>query len=413
MSRYLDWFISFRFKQGRHGRLVSLISFISTLSIALGVIVIIVGLSAMNGFERELRQRILSVIPHAEFYSRTGKLTDWQGIANQLLQDKHVLSADPYVSFTGLLENGTTIKPIVVKGIENSKPYPATSLFNFVEGDGLEQFTHDPHSIIIGKGLADQLNVKKGQSITLIIPEINEQHQLKTPKRITVKVAGILTLSGNLGFKFALIHLKAAQSYRHLGDSVTGLMITVDEVFSANSLAINALKSVPIQLQLNSWEYEYGYMYRDIQMIRSIMYLAMLLVIGIACFNIVSTLVITVKDKQADIAILKTLGGTNQLIRNVFLYYGLITGLVGGSIGVIIGSILAVNLSVIVVFFETLMGHHFLDSQIYFIDFIPSALHASDVLAVFVTTLILSLLASYYPAKRACRIDPAVILSNN
>lgn len=413
MTIFLDCFIGIRFKRGRRrGSLISLISIISTLSIALGMIVLIVGLSAMNGFERELRNRILSVIPHAEFYSQTGTVSNWQNISNQLMNAKHIISVAPYISFTGLLENGNKLSAVLVKGINIKKEPTISSLPNFVSKEGWKKFAHNQDAIILGKGLAKHLNVQQGDWLTLLVPDINN-HQLKSLKRIRVEVAGILSLSGNLGHKFVLISLQSAQRYMHIGDSVTGLMANVDDVFNAHQLAMAAASQITKTLSFSSWEYEYGYMYRDIQMVRSIMYLAMALVIGISCFSIVSTLVIAVKDKQGDIAILKTLGAPNQLIRNVFLYYGFISGITGSVIGCTIGAVIALNLSYIVEFIQSIIGQKFLDGQIYFVDFIPSELHFSDIFAVFITTMVLSLIASYYPARRACKIDPARVLNNN
>lgn len=414
MMRFLSLFIGLRFKQGRRrARLVSLISFISTFSIALGMIVLIVGLSAMNGFERELRQRILSVIPHAEFSVVNGAMSDWKRVAEILENEPHILSAAPYVSFTGLLENGSKLNAVFVKGVDVNKEKKISTLLKYVPKNEWRRFEQSSDTILIGKGLAERLGVKAGEWLTLLIPEKEQNHQLKSPKRVRIQVAGILALSGTLGNKFAFIHLTAAQKYTHMSDSVTGVAVNVDNPLNAYLYANQAAEKSVLPLHVNSWEYDSGYMYRDIQMIRSIMYLAMILVIGISCFSIVSTLIIAVKDKQSDIAILKTLGASDRLIRGIFLSYGGIAGLIGSGIGALSGMLIALNLSPIMAFIETLLGHKFLDGNIYFIDFMPSELRMGDVAVVFITTLLLSLVASYYPARRACRVDPAKILSHN
>lgn len=414
MMRFLGFFIALRFKQGRrHASLVSLISFVSTFSIALGMIVLIVGLSAMNGFERELRQRILSVIPHAEFSVVNEAMSDWESVAEALENEPHILSAAPYVSFTGLLENGSKLNAVFVKGVDVNREKKISILPKYVPKNEWRQFEQSSDTILIGKGLAERLRVKTGDWLTLLIPEKEQNHQLKSPKRVRIQVAGILTLSGTLGNKFAFIHLAAAQQYAHLGDSVSGVAVNVDNPLNAYLYAKQAAEKSVLPLNVNSWEYDSGYMYRDIQMIRSIMYLAMILVIGISCFSIVSTLIIAVKDKQSDIAILKTLGASDRLILGIFLSYGGMSGLIGSGIGALSGMLIALNLSPLMAFIETLLGHKFLDGHIYFIDFMPSELHISDVAVVFITTLLLSLVASYYPARRACRVDPAKILSYN
>lgn len=413
MMRFLHLFIAMRFKQGRRrGSLVSLISFISTFSVALGMIVLIVGLSAMNGFERELRARILAVIPHAEFSSPSGRLVRWHFVKHSLEQMDHMQSVTPYISFTGLLENKQQLSAVLVKGVSASDEEKSSSLPNYIKGDGWQHFKNSRNGILIGAGLAKRLRVKEGEFVTLLIPAKAQQH-LKSPGRVRLKVVGVINLSGNLGNKFALIPIKAAQEYTAMGDSVTGVAVQVDDPFHAYNYASAAAQHLAIPLNLSSWEFEYGYMYRDIQMIRSIMYLSMILVIAISCFSIISTLIIAVKDKQKDIAILKTLGASDWHITRIFLCYGGLTGLIGSSIGTISGSLIALNLSKLFAFIETLVGHKFLDGNIYFIDFMPAELHLNEIVFVFMTTFVLSLFASYYPAKRACQIDPACRLHPN
>jgi lipoprotein-releasing system permease protein len=208
-----------------------------------------------------------------------------------------------------------------------------------------------------------------------------------------------------------MVPLADAQQYQDMCSSVTGIDIKVNDVFAAQKLVHDAGEVTQAYVYISSWIGTYGYMYRDIQMVRAIMYMAMVLVIGVACFNIVSTLVMAVKDKSSDIAILRTLGAKDGLIRAVFIWYGLLAGLVGSVAGVVIGVIAAFQLTNIVNFLQKLTGHQFLSGDIYFIDFLPSEVHWLDVAGVLVTALILSLLASWYPARRASRIDPARVLS--
>jgi lipoprotein-releasing system permease protein len=220
-----------------------------------------------------------------------------------------------------------------------------------------------------------------------------------------------LQLSGQLDHAFAMIPMEDAQQYLDMGSSVTGIAIKVKDVFNANTLVRNAGEVTNSYVYIKSWIGKYGYMYRDIQMIRAIMYLAMVLVIGVACFNIVSTLVMAVKDKSSDIAVLRTLGAKDGLIRAIFVWYGLLAGLLGSVIGAVIGVVASLQLTAIIRVIEKMIGHQFLSGDIYFIDFLPSELHALDVVYVLVTALVLSLLASWYPARRASNIDPARVLS--
>lgn len=248
--------------------------------------------------------------------------------------------------------------------------------------------------------------------MSLLIPVASGSNQLKPPKRVRLQVVGILELSGSLSNNVALIPLTDAQKLLDIGDSVTSVVVNVNHVYQANQIISQAALNLDQNLMFTSWEYSFGFMYRDIQMIRQIMYLAMIVVIGVACFNIVSTLVIAVKDKQRDIAILKTLGATNQLIKHIFIWYGVISGLIGSLMGVILGVVLAWQLSNIMAVIESIIGYKLLNGHIYFIDFLPSEIHLLDVVIVFITAMLLSLIASYYPAKRACKIDPARILNS-
>lgn len=244
-----------------------------------------------------------------------------------------------------------------------------------------------------------------------MIPNNDGQNRLMQPKRIRLQVAGILQLSGMLDHSLALVPLADAQRYLEMGDSVSGIALKMSDPFKAVSLVRSAGEVTHSYVYIRNWISTYGYMYHDIQMIRAIMYLAMILVIGVACFNIVSTLVMAVKDKSSDIAVLRTLGAGNRLIRSVFIWYGLLAGLAGSIAGVIVGVSGALNLTAIIRALEKVTGHHFLSGDIYFIDFLPSELHWLDVWSVLVTAILLTLLASWYPARRASRIDPARVLS--
>lgn len=409
----LSLITAIKFRKGRRkSGMVSLISIISTLSIAIGIAALIIGLSAMNGFERELNNRVLSVVPHGQFYSPYGNLDNWRQIQEELKGDDNIVSTAPLVSFTGLIENGSKLGAVEIQGVDPKQENSISALPNYVLNDKWQSFESDNQQIIVGAGLAQRLSIKEGSWVSLLIPVSSSSNQLKPPKRVRLQVAGILELSGSLSNNIALIPLTDAQKLLDIGDSVTALMVNVNQVYQANKIIAQATLHIEESLSFTSWEYSFGFMYRDIQMIRQIMYLAMIVVIGVACFNIVSTLVIAVKDKQRDIAILKTLGATNQLIKHIFIWYGVISGLIGSLMGVILGVVLSWQLSNIMGVIESIIGYKLLNGHIYFIDFLPSEIHLLDVVIVFITAMLLSLIASYYPAKRACKIDPARILNS-
>lgn len=408
----LSLLIGLRFSRGRRrGGMVSLISVISTIGIALGVAVLIVGLSAMNGFERELNNRILAVVPHGEIEAENQPWTNWQEALDNVQKVPGIAAAAPYINFTGLVESGTNLRAIQVKGVNPQQEQRLSALPSFVQGDAWRNFKAGEQQIIIGKGVADALKVKQGDWVSIMIPNSNPEHKLMQPKRVRLHIAGILQLSGQLDHSFAMIPLADAQQYLDMGSSVSGIALKMTDVFNANKLVRDAGEVTNSYVYIKSWIGTYGYMYRDIQMIRAIMYLAMVLVIGVACFNIVSTLVMAVKDKSGDIAVLRTLGAKDGLIRAIFVWYGLLAGLFGSLCGVIIGVVVSLQLTPIIERIEKLIGHQFLSSDIYFIDFLPSELHWLDVFYVLVTALLLSLLASWYPARRASNIDPARVLS--
>ncbi len=404
--------IGLRFSRGRRrGGMVSLISVISTLGIALGVAVLILGLSAMNGFERELNNRILAVVPHGEIAPVNQPFDGWQDILPKIEQVPGVAAAAPYINFTGLLENGAKLQAIQVKGVDPQQETRLSALPNYVINGAWQRFRAGEQQVIIGQGVAKALNVAEGDWVTVMIPNSDPEMKLMQPKRIRLHVSGILQLSGQLDHSLALIPLADAQQYLDMGQSVTGIAIKAKDVFSANKLVRDAGMATKSYVTIRSWIGTYGYMYRDIQMVRTIMYLAMILVIGVACFNIVSTLVMAVKDKSSDIAVLRTLGASDGLIRAIFVWYGLLAGLLGSLIGAVIGVIATLQLTPIIRGIESIIGHKLLSGDIYFIDFLPSELHMMDVFVVLGTSLVLSLIASWYPARRASRIDPARVLS--
>lgn len=413
------FFISWRYQRGKQkNRLVSLISMFSTLGIALGVMVLIIGLSAMNGFERELNKRILAVVPHVEIfaYSQQGEATtinQWQNLTALLKQDTDIAASSPFVSFTALIENGTKLKVVQVKGIEAEKQDQVSALGQFVLGDGWKTFT-SKGGLILGAGIARELEVKEGDWVTFLISQSDGTHNFAQPMREQMQIAGILRLDGQLDHSYALIPLVQAQKFlNYSSDQISGLELKVNKPFEVQQMQYLALQNYPQLLSAHNWISKFGYMYRDIQLIRTVMYLAMVLVIGVACFNIISTLIMAVKDKQGDIAIMRTLGANDHFIKRIFVYYGLQAGMKGCIIGMILGCIIALNLTEIVKSIEYLSGRKLLSDGVYFVDFLPTELHWQDIAIVFIVALILSLVASLYPASRAAKLQPAQVLSSH
>ena len=412
------FFISWRYQRGKQKNpLVALISKFSAIGIALGVAVLIVGLSAMNGFERELNSRILAVVPHTEItvnpHDNEATLNHWQNLAERLKTNKKITALSPFVSFTALVENGNKLKVVQVKGVDKQAEDQVSSLGKFVEGDGWQKFAEEG-GLVLGSGIAKELDVKAGDWVSLLISQPNGEDQMAQPNRERVQVTAILRLDGQLDHSYALLALPQAQElmgYRE--DQITGVELKIDDPFKVQEMDYSMLNDYPQLLYIQNWVAKFGYMYRDIQLIRTVMYIAMVLVIGVACFNIVSTLIMAVKDKQGDIAIMRTLGANNGFIKQIFIWYGLLAGMKGCLIGIVLGVVLALNLTPIIQSIETLLGKKLLSDGIYFVDFLPSELHWFDVVLVLVAALVLSLLASLYPASRAAKLQPAQVLSNH
>ena len=412
------FFISWRYQRGKQkNRLVSLISLFSSVGIALGVAVLIIGLSAMNGFERELNQRVLSVVPHAELYSYNGNenvpIQAGERLEKLVSENPNVSAVSPFVSFTGLIENGSQLKIAKVRGVDPKKQDQVSQLSHYIPAEQWQAF-HQEGGLILGAGIAKDLSVEAGDEVTLLLPQPTEDGKLAQPLRFSLPVTGILKLEGQLDHSYALLPLtKAQELLEYSPQEISGVELSLKSPFAVNQLALPELNAFEQPLYLNTWIDKFGYMYNDIQLIRAVMYIAMVLVIGVACFNIISTLIMAVKDKQGDIAIMRTLGANNRFIKQIFLWYGLISGMKGAVIGLILGVLLALNLTAIIKSLEQFFGVKLLSDGIYFIDFLPSELHWQDIVYVLLATLVLSLCASLYPASRAAKLSPAQVLSGH
>ena len=412
------FFISWRYQRSKHkNRLVSLISFFSSMGIALGVAVLIIGLSAMNGFERELNQRILAVVPHAEISSASGQsnapIDHWQHLAAKLKQNPQIIGVSPFVSFTALVENGAKLKVVQIKGVETALQDQVSSLGHFVLNQGWQNFAQNG-GLVLGSGIARDLDVQEGDWVSLLISQQKGTENLTQPLRERIQVTGILRLDGQLDHSYALMPLAQAQQLMdYQAEQVSGVELKTADPFNIQTLDYSMLQDYPQMLYLQNWISKFGYMYRDIQLIRTVMYIAMVLVIGVACFNIVSTLIMAVKDKAGDIAIMRTLGANNGFIKRIFIWYGLQAGMKGCLIGIVLGVILALNLTALIQGLEGIIGRKLLSDGIYFVDFLPTELHWQDVLLVLLSALILSLFASLYPANRAAKLQPAQVLSGH
>ncbi|EMJ7188057.1 lipoprotein-releasing ABC transporter permease subunit LolE [Vibrio vulnificus] len=413
MFSSLALLIGRRFSQAKQrNKMVSFISLSSTISIAVGVAVIIIGLSAMNGFERELQSRVLSVIPHAELEGVRAPVENWQSVMTQAVANPKVVAAAPYVKFTGLVERGNKLKAVEVRGVEPDFEQAVSTMSQFIDQQAWSQFLPGQNQVIVGRGVANELGVDVGDYVTLLIPQTGESTKVQAPKRVRVKVTGMLTLNGQIDHNLVLLPMADAQQYNHLGEGVTGIALKTNDVLNAQAIVREVGRQIDVYVYLRSWQQQFGFLYRDIQLVRTIMYLVMVLVIGVACFNIVSTLMMAVKDRASEIAILRTMGAGDGLIKRIFVWQGVFSGVLGSVLGSVVGVLVALNLTTLIKGLERVIGHQFLSGDIYFVDFLPSQLRVDDVLLVSGTAIVLSIVATWYPAARAAKLKPAAVLSS-
>jgi lipoprotein-releasing system permease protein len=378
-----------------------------------GVMVIIVGLSAMNGFERELNNRVLAIIPHGEFEAVQPPLEKWKVLSEQVETSPSVLAAAPYIRVTGLVEFSGQLKAVSFRGIDKALESKVSSLYQYIDANAWTSFEPGQQQTILGKGIAEKLGVHVGDWVTMILPKESQSKKLSSPQRIRVQVIGLLNLDGQIDHSLVLLPLSDMQQYLSMQEGVSGVAIKVSQPLSAAAIVRSLGNQITSYVYLKSWQQQFGYLYRDIQMVKTILYLVMVLVIGVACFNIVSTLMMVVKERGKEIAILKTMGAGRQTIRRIFIYQGLLTGVMGSALGVLAGCLLSLNLTKIIALIESVTGHHFLSGDIYFVDFLPSQIAWLDVVIVAVTAVVVAASAALYPAHRAAKLMPARLLAGN
>ncbi|BGI50822.1 MAG: lipoprotein-releasing ABC transporter permease subunit LolE [Arsenophonus endosymbiont of Ceratovacuna japonica] len=398
-------------KSKKKTNFVSLISTISIFSIALGVSVLIISLSVMNGFKYELKNSILSVVPHGQIISINQPYFNWKIDLKKIKNISDIVAVSPYINFVGLIEKNNILKEIQIVGIDLPSENTVNLLFNSILYNAYKKLKPGNNEIILGQGIAKILKVSPGNNITIIVANYSNKLHNYQLNKINVTIIEVLKLNNILDYNLAIIPLQDAQQYLSYNNGITGFNIKAKDIFNVNDILYNAKINIGHNVIIKSWIEDYGYIYHDIQTIRSIMYITMILVISIACFNIISTLILTIKDKKIDIAILKTLGAKDSFIHIIFMWYGLLTGIIGYFIGILIGIFISLNLTIIIKYIGNIIGHSILYDKIYFINFLPSKIYFTDIFYIILTTLILSLLSSWYPAKRAIKIDPVQILS--
>ncbi|MGH1408768.1 MAG: lipoprotein-releasing ABC transporter permease subunit LolE [Aeromonas sp.] len=408
MFKPLPLFLGLRYSRSRRRNgFIAFISASSLIGIALGVMALILGLSAMNGFERELKDRVLSVVPQGELDAVKRPLPDWPRLRDYLLAQPGVEAAAPVIRLNGLLEHGSALKGVQLRAVLPELEANLSDAGKYMTGRGLRELQPGEHGVILGKTIADKLGVKVGDAVALLLPQGGDQAGIKNPRREALTVVGLLEIGGQLDGLLGFMHLADAQGITGMGSDVEGFSLRVSDVLNAQNITIAAAQQFPHHVYIRSWMNSQGYLYQDIQMVRTVMYVVMLMVVAVACFNIVSTLVMAVNEKRSEIAILKTMGASPGQIRLTFVIQGMVNGVAGALLGALLGGLLSSKLTQILGVIEKLIGHRFLNPDIYFIDFLPTELHMQDLLIVTGAAILMSLVATLYPAWRASGLVPS------
>lgn len=401
---YFSFFIGFRYTRSRKkNQFISFISLSSMLGIALGVMVLITVLSVMNGFDEEIHKRFFGMAPEITINGYRGKIAQWNEIQQKIESTLGVTSVSPFVGGQGLLTYDGQISPVVISGIIPHMEEQITHLSQKLVLGSLDQLEH--FGMIIGRGLAENLGLMLGDQVTLMIPEasITPAGMIPRFKRFTIR--GIFSAGPGFGFenKLAFIDLKDAQKLMQMQDAISGFKLKVKNVYDAPRISQSLTQRLGDSYLIGNWTNDFGAFFQAVKMEKSMMFLILLLIIAVAAFNLVSSLVMVVNDKQAEIAILRTMGATPSLILSIFIVQGMMVGLIGTGLGLILGLLLASNATSIVDWLQALFHMNVFASNLYWVDYLPSKIMLGDLLKVSFSALFMSFMATIYPAWRASK----------
>ena len=415
MFKPLSVFLGLRYIANRQGKgFTSFISASSTLGITLGVMILILVLSAMNGFERVLAQHLLSIVPHSELISVNEPMEDWQTVINDINKNPNVIGAAPVIKMQGMMQKGAKLKGLELRGVDPQLELTVSSIGRYISAGDWQDLNQE-NSVVIGARIAKKLNVELGDSVQMLLPPLkrgkqtNQQVSALTKRNLTI--VGIFKFGGEIDSNQAYVSLtQASKILQFQNGEVQGIRISVANVFDAPLIARNVAYTLDNYLYIYDWTRTQGHLYNDIQLVRMVMFVVLVLVIAVASFNIVSTLIMSVNEKKSDIAILKTMGASSSTIMLTFILQGITNGILGCLVGGGLGVYLAKNLTEFSTAIENFIGVKFLSGDVYFIDFLPTYVNQSDVVITISTALFLTFIATLYPAWRATKIEPAQVL---
>ncbi len=409
MFRPAALFIGLRYTRAkRRNHFISFISLVSMIGIALGITVLITVLSVMNGFDREIKKRVFSMVAPMTISSNTGYVADWQGLQKLLKQYPYITNSAPFATGEVLLNYSGSTQPAIVSGILPDEESRMSELADKMVQGKLSNLKSGEFGIVLGENLATLLDANLGDKITVVTPQVSLTPAGVIPRFKRFTVVGIFRAGSGFGFDRGLsfIHLDDAQKLLGLGNNVTGLHLNVNDVFAAPMLADKLRTQLTSTANITTWADQFGEFFHAIQMEKTMMFLILLLIIAVAAFNLVSTLMMVVSEKEPDIAILRTFGATPRMIMAVFIVQGGVIGFFGTLLGLAGGLALAWNVTDIVNWIQDVFHVQFMSSSVYFVNYLPSEIELSDVIKICTASLVLSLLATIYPAWRASKMDP-------
>lgn len=411
MINFLPIAIGLRYARAkRSNHFISFISFSSIAGLALGVMVLITVLSVMNGFDRELRQRILGMVPHATLWG-TPVLDDWRATAKLVEQMPNVVGVAPHIQAQVMFQSGESVHGAILNGINPDMEKKVSIIDDNMASGSLNALNQTSFGIVLGAQLAKMLGVEVGDKVTAILPKANVSIAGVAPVLKRFTVVGTFEVGAELDSGLAYINIKdAAKLKRYNDDDAEALRISFDNLFVAPVRIWDIAREIPGQNRVSDWTRTHGNLFQAIQMEKTMIGLLLLLIVAVAAFNIVSTLVMVVTDKRNDIAILRTMGLTSAQVMWVFIVQGMFIGMLGTLIGVISGVALALNVSDLIATVQTLFNVQFLNSDVYFINYLPSQLEWADVRLIVISAFIMTVAATIYPAWRASKVEPAEAL---
>ncbi len=412
MKKPFEIFIGLRYiRAKRRNHFISFITFASMLGVAVGVMALITVLSVMNGFELELRERILGIVSHATVTAANERLNNWQSLTKTLEGYRHIVGLAPYISAEGMLSNGDQVSGTLIRGVLPGEEPAVSDLGDKMVAGRLADLKAGRFGIILGRELASRLGVVMGDKITMITPETNVTPVGILPRIKRFTVVGMFE-AGMYEYDSALslINLKDAQKLFQMNAAVSGIRIKLDNMFLAPQVTHQLVRDLPPGYMINDWTRQHANFFRAVETEKTTMFIILSLIVGVAAFNIISTLIMVVTDKQADIAILRTLGASPASIMTIFIIQGTVIGVIGTLLGAVGGIVLATNVDVIVPAIERIFGVHFLSPQVYYISEVPSQLRVHDVTVITAVAFVMCILATIYPARRAAQTQPAEAL---